>query len=143
MEYFLVLFVKDEKLQEEGEEVVADIAARLVPGIYPLEMLQVEHLYVLLPQKSYRGSKAKQIVVVKVHEGRSHLHFDSVHFFTAEILGASEGRVRFTIKVLFDYFAESEVEENESSELQAVCDIIVFDVVVNDPEEMQFQQVLL
>ena len=46
-------------------------------------------------------------------------------------------------KVLLDYLAEPEVEEDESAELVAKGDIIVFDVVVDDSEEMESEQAFL
>lgn len=113
------MFEEDEVLQEINEEIVANVKDIGLPRTHPLEVQQVELLNVLLPQNAYCGSEAKQIVVVKVHEGRSRLQFDSVHLFAAEIDSPSEGCKGFIVKVLFDYLAESEVEEDESSELIA------------------------
>ncbi len=137
------MLLEDHVLQEISEEIVADVRGLLVPWIYPLQLLQAEYLYVLLPQKTDRGSEAEQIIVVKVHKRGSGLQLDSVHLFAAEICSTSEGCKGFVGKVLFDYLAESEIEENESTEFVAKSDVIVFNVVVDDSEEVEFEQALL
>jgi hypothetical protein len=137
------LLVKDHILQEIGEKIVADVKGLLVPWIFLLQVLQAEHLYVLLPQKAQCGSQTEQIVVVKVHKGRSGIQFDSVHLFAAEIWCTTEGCKWFVGKVLLDYLAESEVDENESAEFVAKSDVIVFYVVVDDSEGMESEQAFL
>ncbi len=136
-QYFLVLFVKDKILQEISEKITTNIKRRIILRIQSIFVLQINILETfLLHNKTYWSLQTKQIVIIKVDKRRRTLFSYFLHLFTTKIICSSENRISFILKLLFNYFTESKVDEDESIEYITKSNIVVFDVMVNDPERM-------